>query len=104
MIDYATETIACRSKITGNYFGDNAIKDCGICDNCLRKKETTLTKEEFEKIHDHIVAIMNKKSMEAKDLLLQLTGIKKEKAWKVIDALQSENKITIDNKGLIRLK
>ncbi len=104
MIDYTTETITCRSKITGNYFGDHAIKDCGICDNCLRKKETTLTKEEFEKIHDRIVAIMNKESMEAKDLILQLTGIKKEKAWKVIDILQSENKIMIDNKGLIRLK
>lgn len=104
MVDYTTETTVCRSKITGNYFGDTAIKDCGICDNCLRRKETTLTTEEFEKIHDNIIRVMNGGSMETKILMLQLAGIKKEKAWKVLDALQSENKIEIDKQGLIRLK
>ncbi|MES1217288.1 MAG: RecQ family ATP-dependent DNA helicase, partial [Bacteroidota bacterium] len=103
MIDYITETIVCRSKITGNYFGDTQIKDCGICDNCLRKKETTLTKEEFEKIHTRIVQVMNSGNIEVKELLRQLNGIKKEKAWKVIDILQSENKIAINHEGLIRL-
>ncbi|MES1225980.1 MAG: RecQ family zinc-binding domain-containing protein, partial [Bacteroidota bacterium] len=104
MISYTTETIKCRSKITGNYFGDTEIKDCGICDNCLRKKEITLTKEEFENIHSRIIQAMCKESLPAKELLLQLSGIKKEKAWKVIDSLQAENKIAIDGEGLIRLK
>jgi len=104
MINYVTEAIECRSKITANYFGDMEIKDCGICDNCLRKKETALTNEEFKKIYSRIIEVMNKESMPAKELLFRLNGIKKEKAWKVIDSLQAENKIAIDQHGLIRLK
>ena len=104
IIRYTAETKECRSKITANYFGDMKIEDCGICDNCLRKKETALTQEEFKKIHGRIIEIMNKESISAKELLFQLTGVKKEKAWKVLDSLQAENKIAIDQEGLIRLK
>jgi ATP-dependent DNA helicase RecQ len=101
MVGYTTETIKCRSKITANYFGDIEIKDCGICDNCLRKKEITLTNEEFEAIHKRIIQTLTAKALSAKDLLLQLNGIKKEKAWKVIDALQAEGKILIDKNGMV---
>jgi len=27
----------CRSRFMANYFGDKEAKDCGICDNCLRR-------------------------------------------------------------------
>jgi len=40
----------------------------------------------------------------ARELLENLKGIKKEKAWKVIHYLQSENKIELDKSGLITLK
>jgi ATP-dependent DNA helicase RecQ len=104
MIDYVTETSVCRSKITANYFGDLQIKDCGICDNCLNKKSVSITKEEFEKIHYRIIQTMDDKGLEVKELLQLLNGIKREKAWKVIDLLQAENKIAIDQQGIIRLK
>ena len=31
---YTLLTKNCRSKFIGNYFGDEAIKACGVCDNC----------------------------------------------------------------------
>lgn len=37
--NYITQS-TCRSTYIGRYFGDAAIKDCGICDNCLRNKKT----------------------------------------------------------------
>ena len=43
-------------------------------------------------------------SLHTKDLLLKLNGIKKEKAWKVIEFLQAENKIEMDKNGWVRLK
>jgi len=55
------------------------IKDCGICDNCLRKKRNYTYKEEFEKIHIRIIEVMTKENLPAKELLQQLVGIKKEK-------------------------
>lgn len=104
MAEYTTDTVKCRSKITGNYFGDTEINDCGICDNCLRKKATALTKDEFEFIHKHIEQALHSNSLPVKELLFQLNGVKQEKVWKVIDVLQSENKIVVNKDGLIRLR
>ena len=104
MIGYIGETLECRSKFIAGYFGDNEIKNCGICDNCLRQKSVHLTKEEFENINTRIVNSLKDQSIHAKELLQHLKSIKKEKAWKVINFLQAENKIELDRTGYIRLK
>ena len=104
MLDYVKDEVACRSRIIGSYFGDMAIKPCGICDNCLKQKATNLTKEEFEALHHRIINMIKYESLHTKDLLLKLNGIKKEKAWKVIEFLQAENKIEMDAAGRVKLK
>jgi ATP-dependent DNA helicase RecQ len=104
MVSYVTEQNECRSRIIGVYFGDTKIKSCGICDNCLRQKSITLTKEEFEILHLRIITLLKKAPFQTKDLLLQLHGIKKEKAWRVLEFLQAENKIDMDGSGRVSLK
>ena len=104
IIAYTLDDIKCRSRIIGSYFGDEALKSCGICDNCLRQRAETLSKEDFEIIYSKIKYITEKKAVHIKELLTKLNGIKKEKAWKVIEFLQAENKIEMDSKGWIRLK
>jgi ATP-dependent DNA helicase RecQ len=44
------------------------------------------------------------RSLPAKDLLQPFSGIKKEKAWKVLEFLQSENKVKVDGRGNISRK
>jgi len=104
MIRYVEETAECRSRMIGSYFGDDDLNDCNICDNCLRRRSIHLSKEEFDNINDMIVNSMKDHSIHTKELLQQLTGIKKEKAWKVLHHLQAENKIELDNAGWVRLK
>jgi len=104
MVDYVKEEAECRSRIIGSYFGDDSIKACGICDNCLRQKAANLTREEFENLYHRIINMIKFESLHTKDLLLKLNGIKKEKAWKVIEFLQAENKIEMDKNGWVRLK
>lgn len=94
----------CRSKIIGAYFGDTSLNNCGICDNCFRLKNISLTKEEFENVHHRIVDTLHARTLHTKDLLKTLHGIKKEKAWEVIEFLQAENKIEVDTTGWVRLK
>lgn len=103
MGQYVKENTVCRSRIIGSYFGDEKIRACGICDNCLRQKATGLSKEEFETLYHRIINIVKYESLHAKDLLLKLNGIKKEKAWKVLEFLQAENKIEMDSSGQVRL-
>jgi ATP-dependent DNA helicase RecQ len=104
MILFTLSETGCRSKMIGSYFGDTKMNKCGICDNCLRSNAISLTKEEFENIHNSIVSKLQYGSLRAKELITSLNGIKKEKAWKVIDFLQAENKIEMDGTGLVRLK
>lgn len=104
MIRYIRETIECRSKIIGSYFGDDELKNCGVCDNCLNQKGLHVSKEEFEIINHRITDSIKKAPIHSKELMEKLRGIKKEKAWKVIDFLQAENKIELDKAGYVRLK
>ena len=48
--------------------------------------------------------MIKNETLHTKDLLLKLNGIKKEKAWKVIEFLQAENKIEMEANGWIRMK
>jgi len=97
-------TKKCRSKTIGNYFNDLSIKPCGICDNCIHDKSIIVSKVEFE----NITLIIEKNSMkgpvDSKSLLQSLHSYKKEKVWKVINYLQSENKINITEDGQIEMK
>lgn len=103
MREYVTEEAACRSRVIGVYFGDEKMKDCGICDNCLKRKRSSLSKEEFDAIHHKIISFIGEDSIEVTALLEHLDHIKKEKAWKIIDFLQEENKIKIEKDGKLRL-
>ena len=103
-IKYIDEKKNCRSKMIGNYFGDLSIGECGICDTCLDHHNHDVSAEEFEKIHQQILHLIRPKPLASSDLLKNLTGIKKEKAWKVVHFLQAENKIEVDKDGVIRLK
>ncbi|MFI5133108.1 MAG: ATP-dependent DNA helicase RecQ [Chitinophagales bacterium] len=104
MIHFVKEKAECRSRIIASYFGDASLRPCSICDNCLRLKATAVTKEEFDTINHRIINTVKYEPMHTRELLLKLTGVKKEKAWKVIEFLQAENKIELDKSGWVRMK
>jgi ATP-dependent DNA helicase RecQ len=104
MVQYAHETVFCRSRMLGGYFGDKNLQTCGVCDNCLNQKALVVNKEDFNKISGVIQSVLSAQPLPTKDLLLQLGGVKKEKAWKVLDLLQAEDKIEMDASGWVRLK
>lgn len=102
MISYIKSS-DCRSTIINTYFGDADTTPCGICDNCLRLKNTVLTTAEFEVIYNTIKNKLAQQPLTATDLLKDLNGIKKEKAWKVILFLQAEEKLHTDKHGLLKM-
>lgn len=104
MLQYTNNSTECRSRIIGSYFGDPDIRACGICDNCLRKKNISLSKEEFETLHHRILNMVKYESLHTTDLIQKLGGTRKENAWKVIEFLQAENKLDVDRAGWVRLK
>lgn len=102
IISYAKST-TCRSYFINLYFGDEEAKPCGICDNCLNALSKEVSAEEFQKFSAIIYQTLQKNSLSTENLLKELKGLKKEKAWKIIEFLQTENKIEVDEKGLLQL-
>lgn len=101
MLAYVKNNHTCRSKLVGNYFNDATIKSCGICDNCINEKELGVTPAEFDNISGAIVSIVKNNPIAGADLLKNLALYKKEKVWKVLNYLQSEDKISITKEGII---
>jgi len=101
MLKYISQTDECRASFIGAYFGDEKVRACGICDICLKQKPVSLNEAEFVDIHMRLLKLLQR-PLHSNDILTHLKGIRKEKAWKVIDHLQAENKIEVDRDGWIR--
>lgn len=104
IIQYTEEVKECRSKLIASYFGDQSVKSCGICDNCINYKELTLTAEEFSVIEKRIKGLIGEQPVLLGELFVQMKGVKKAKIWKVIDFLQSEGVISSTKNGELRNK
>jgi ATP-dependent DNA helicase RecQ len=104
IIKYLENDHTCRSKIIANYFSDTQAKDCGICDNCLKRKKVSVSKVEFQEIWSLIQNSVSRKPTGLEQLLNDLSTWKKDKIIKVLDYLQAEDKVYIDNVGIIKLK
>ena len=101
---YIREELECRSRIIARYFGDDQVRPCGVCDNCLRLRSTELSREEFESVMHRVLNIIKYEHLSIRELVDRVTGIRKEKLWKVIDFLQAENRISTDDRGRLILK
>lgn len=104
IIHYIKEEHPCRSKMIATYFNDMKVKRCGICDNCLREKNISITKEEFEKIRKGIENLITSHPINPKQLIREMTDFKQNKILKILHFLQEENIISITEDGLIKIK
>lgn len=95
MLDYL-ELKSCRGQYIASYFGEENPHKCGVCDNCINERATSLTGDEFKRIEAALYANIPPAGIDIKDLLLLLKGFRKEKVWKVLDFLQSERRIIVD--------
>jgi ATP-dependent DNA helicase RecQ len=101
---YILDETTCRSRFIASYFGDHEVRSCGVCDNCLRLKSTAISKDEFDQLYHRILNVVKYEQLSINELVNRITGIRKEKLWKVIDFLQAENKILVNDKGNIILR
>lgn len=101
MINYVTVGTVCRSKMIGNYFNDLSIASCGICDNCINEKELVISHAEFDNIKDIIDKSLIKNTLSMDQLLKSFAPAKKNKVWKVVNFLQSEDKLVVNGQGVI---
>ncbi|WP_346237918.1 ATP-dependent DNA helicase RecQ [Niabella insulamsoli] len=103
MIDYATDVSECRSKTIGHYFGDTALNDCGVCDNCLQRKKPSLSNEHFTAITADLKAALTK-PLTTEAVFSLLKEHRREHIWTVINHWVDEGSIFIEPDGKIFYK
>jgi ATP-dependent DNA helicase RecQ len=106
MIAYIfNETGECRSQILCRYFGDTLLTNCGVCDVCRKKSIPKTTDSSFgvlyEKVFGYVQQHPNVLTTQVKDAFPGTPG---EKIAEVIRYMATEEKITVNNDGTIRLK
>ncbi|HEY5406703.1 MAG TPA: ATP-dependent DNA helicase RecQ [Ginsengibacter sp.] len=104
MLDYVKDEHTCRSKMIAAYFNDTGVKRCGVCDNCLREKNITITKEEFEKIREGIKNLISSQPVNPKQLIREMPYFKQNKILKILHFLQEENIVVATEDGLVKMK
>lgn len=94
----------CRSKMIGLYFNAPIEADCGICDNCIRRKKNNINSHEFKLITEAIEMLIASESSHTNDLYGLTSSIPAKKTDQVLKWMQSENKISVDQEGYIKKK
>jgi ATP-dependent DNA helicase RecQ len=91
----------CRAVFIGNYFGDETIRECNICDNCLNRKKKPVS---VDQISSSVINILQSTSQSFDALKIQLgENCDEQQLWKALNYLQEEQRIRIAVNGSIEL-
>ena len=96
-------TNSCRSAAIAAYFGEKSSKDCGCCDNCVKREKEKLSPAEFDTIYRKLKKGTENKSFTARSLFDHFADIHSDHLRKVIDFMQAENKLVVDEEGIIHI-
>ncbi len=66
VIDYVTDTKICKSRFILKYFGENVMRDCGICSYCIGKR-ATYSDPEIGRI---VIDLVKEKDIDSREIQL----------------------------------
>jgi ATP-dependent DNA helicase RecQ len=102
ILDYV-QTKDCRSVSIAAYFGEKSSENCRCCDNCVKKEKEKLSPAEFDSIYQKLRAGARQQPLTARALFDQFAEIHSEHLRKVIDFMQAENKLVVDEEGIVHI-
>ncbi|NND07442.1 MAG: RecQ family ATP-dependent DNA helicase [Saprospiraceae bacterium] len=79
------DVASCRQKYLSTYFGEKNPVDCGICDNCRKKRGTAKTKKKLPNLKQAILQKLGSSPASIKELCDAFT---KHSDFEILDALQ----------------
>jgi len=101
---YAGNTSDCRSVLIGDYFNDQQIKPCGICDNCIKKRDLPLSATQFKEMAQQILINLEKVPVKLEKLEKEFKQVSKQQLKSILEYLLAEQLIQHDPEGIIQVK
>jgi ATP-dependent DNA helicase RecQ len=103
MLRYATSEDECRSQIIERYFGDTSAKECGVCDNCIRRKQLRNSENTDEdRLCSEILALLGAEPCSVKDIVARIKG-EPRRIVEIVDKMLREGKISLDKGDKLRI-
>ncbi len=105
MVKYAEEECKCRSQILIEYFGVEGSKECGICDNCLTRKQKRMSQDEIKYkntiLREQVVKLISEEPRHLSDLQTELR-LDSETLAQTVESLICDNVVIHDSTGILR--
>ncbi len=93
---YVDSDHKCRSQLLLSYFGEEGTKRCGMCDVCLKRNKTDLSKLEFDQIVELIKPLLKEKPLRLDELIFEVAKVDEDRLLNAIQWLRENGKIKED--------
>lgn len=103
MLEYATATYPCRSRMLLSYFGEKNNHNCGICDTCvtMRKGEKMLPETNMDELQKQVIALLSEQP-QFPHVIAKTINADKDALAILLSQLLEEEVVKMNN-GLIQL-
>ena len=82
VVRFVKDDRVCRSRLLLAYFGETESEACGKCDNCLKRENATVSREEYKNIAEAIRKV-RREGDGIRDIVTKLTQFNEEKVVRV---------------------
>jgi ATP-dependent DNA helicase RecQ len=102
MIGYAENEKECRSRMISRYFNEAEPKDCGNCDNCL-KRQQAIRVTDFDESMKQMLEQLRMKRLSHHEIVEWASTHHLKDTEKILQYLQDQKIIVADRKGYYQL-
>jgi ATP-dependent DNA helicase RecQ len=99
VIRYVSHPSRCRTLLLLEYFGEFSDEDCGVCDNCVRKKKQKDYSDSYDTHRLRILEVLTHQEMTLQQLLLRVKPVDENKMIEALREMAGTGEIVLHENG-----
>ena len=99
IIQYVSNEDECRSRVIENYFGDSEAKPCGVCDTCLKARDS---RRKVEAIERSIMELLESEELDIKEVVARIDAAP-DLVVEIVESLIGFEKISMSLHGKLKI-